>query len=1737
LLTFGRILVGKLYLLCHHWRNSLNKFLAGDFVPYQNTITAGVIMNLNFLTPIIVTGTLLFSPILQSAGGLEPGSGAPAEEVKDYGYNFHEQNNITPDIPTLTTDLFGDKIDPSSGSVAFEQTDLVIPGNSGLSVGITRTLSDPDSWFRETREFENWSLSIPHVRSTYITDRSGNAKNAYWAVGEACTRRLNSNPNFSNYVSYGPNSLDTQAYAGAKDSYWNGDTVSIPGYGTTKFTEKAGDPTYKRYNSRNWDVTCITNADGTQGFKITLDNGVTYIMGKQRTVESIKPFNLSPSFGLTQCNGTTRPCPIEAVGPSDPDETVQYPQFFVFMQATKVEDRFGNWVDYSYHSDGRLKNITSNDGRTIDIYYSGSRVSSITANGKTWNYSYNDYRVKTLERVTRPDGKAWIFDHDKDSNNSLWIYGNIAQHAQAPHHGIQCIESGTRDFIAITHPEGMQGSFVLDEVCQGQSNVPKIRRPNPLRRNYDTYFIPNASNLFAISTKTLTMTSGESYVWNYDYSDNTGHFRGDTITSANRTGISVPGFEAAHLKSTTTTNPDNSKVIQYFDRRYGKTSGNLLFTEIYNEYNALKMRNSYSYADGYYHGLPLTYVSIDATEDNYTEVDIRKGESASRKQNLTNKVELFLDTLDSYTTNYSGFDIYDNPLKTYEYNNFNGKKRYVKNYYHHDLENNILSLPSRTEVSSNDATYTEVAKTTYHSSTGSYKSLPSYHYEYGRWYKRNESYHTSGDQAGLPKLVRYNGASYNSNSRWVEFSAYKRGKPQTIRSPQSLSTASQYAYLVVNDEGMTTSVKDFEGHCTSYYYDAINRPRIILPCDKAWTSTDITYATTTGSEGLNYVTSGMLKQTITRGNYQKIIYHDNLLRPVLVKEWDKTNSTTVRYTRTDYDAFSRPTYQSKPSSSSTTSYGTSYSYDALGRTLEVDDNTTSGSIAYSYLSNNQVMVNDNKGNSTTTTYLAYGSPSRNSASYIASPHNVNTSLNYNIFGNVTSITQGGITESRVYDNYQKLCKTVRPDVGNSALVIDALNQITWSARGSSISSDTVSCDTAVTAADKISYSYDNLGNVRTEIFTDGSPNKTYTYDKNSRVKSLVAGNVTTNYEYNSAALIEKETLLVDSLFLALDYEYDGNGSLSYLTYPSGKKLAYSPNALGQPTKVVDVYNRLYAYATDAAYHPNGALKSHHYANGFDYYQSLYSSGLPSTTYDKRVSSDSGGGTKGLGESNISLISCTESSSAKTSTSVQVSKVILPLAGPTPLPGPDPIPCPPPPPPVPVTTYAINHGFTYDANNNLTFWDDKYSNAYDFQASYDGLDRLDVILDSYSGTGNVDYDSMGNITYYKIGAKTLNYVYNSSTKRLTSTNGYKSKNFQYDAKGNITHNGTHSFTYNTAGQMITSNAGSYRYDGNGKRVKTVDGQGTSYSMYASNGQLMYRKVNGVHTDYYYLGKKMVARQKGSVITYIHTDYLGSPAAESNAAGTVTARLHYQPFGESIEAPRDEVGYTGHKFDTELGLNYMQARYYDPVVGRFYSDDPVGFRDVHSFNRYTYANNNPYKYSDPDGETPVHVVAAGVGAVFGFVSSVAVQSFTGDGEINWGTVAAATAGGALVGLTAGLAAPEVAALGFTGVEATIAIGLQTAPVAAATGAATQVVDNLQNGEPMEKGVITASAISAGATVVGGVLGDKATTAIKESKYFGAPGKLVGGKATAEIIGGTMQEGLGQAASNTCLSEDCE
>lgn len=105
-----------------------------------------------------------------------------------------------------------------------------------------------------------------------------------------------------------------------------------------------------------------------------------------------------------------------------------------------------------------------------------------------------------------------------------------------------------------------------------------------------------------------------------------------------------------------------------------------------------------------------------------------------------------------------------------------------------------------------------------------------------------------------------------------------------------------------------------------------------------------------------------------------------------------------------------------------------------------------------------------------------------------------------------------------------------------------------------------------------------------------------------------------------------------------------------------------------------------------------------------------------------------------------------------------------------------------------------------------------------------------------------------------------------------------------------------------------------------------------------------------------------------VTYLHTDVLGSVVAESDAGGNIATRVAYEPYGEVIGGSvADGPGYTGHVRDATTGLSYMQQRYMDPQLGLFLSVDAVTAyqQPIGQFNRYRYANGNPYRFTDPDG----------------------------------------------------------------------------------------------------------------------------------------------------------------------------
>lgn len=111
-----------------------------------------------------------------------------------------------------------------------------------------------------------------------------------------------------------------------------------------------------------------------------------------------------------------------------------------------------------------------------------------------------------------------------------------------------------------------------------------------------------------------------------------------------------------------------------------------------------------------------------------------------------------------------------------------------------------------------------------------------------------------------------------------------------------------------------------------------------------------------------------------------------------------------------------------------------------------------------------------------------------------------------------------------------------------------------------------------------------------------------------------------------------------------------------------------------------------------------------------------------------------------------------------------------------------------------------------------------------------------------------------------------------------------------------------------------------------------------------------------------------------VTYFVPDAVGSPIAAMDAQGNLLWRETYTPYGKRTTSDQNNSAspsYTGKPEDPDTGLVYMGARAYDPESARFTGIDPQGFNEGNpqTFGRYVYANNSPYRYNDPNGETPV------------------------------------------------------------------------------------------------------------------------------------------------------------------------
>jgi RHS repeat-associated protein len=214
---------------------------------------------------------------------------------------------------------------------------------------------------------------------------------------------------------------------------------------------------------------------------------------------------------------------------------------------------------------------------------------------------------------------------------------------------------------------------------------------------------------------------------------------------------------------------------------------------------------------------------------------------------------------------------------------------------------------------------------------------------------------------------------------------------------------------------------------------------------------------------------------------------------------------------------------------------------------------------------------------------------------------------------------------------------------------------------------------------------------------------------------------------------------------------------------------------------------------------------------------------------------------------------------------------------------------------------------------------------------------------------------------QVGGTTIDgFSYDENGNTASKTDGGGTTNYTWDYENRLASvalpggGGTVNFTYDPFGRRIrkASPAGTaiFVYDGDNV-IEELDG----------SGNLLANYTQGLGND------EPLAMDRSGVTSYYHADGLGSTTSITNSSGALAGAYTFDSFGKltaSTGTITNPFRYTGREFDSETGLYYYRARYYDPTMGRFISEDPIRWRggDV---DFYVYAFNNPVILGDPFG----------------------------------------------------------------------------------------------------------------------------------------------------------------------------
>lgn len=672
-----------------------------------------------------------------------------------------------------------------------------------------------------------------------------------------------------------------------------------------------------------------------------------------------------------------------------------------------------------------------------------------------------------------------------------------------------------------------------------------------------------------------------------------------------------------------------------------------------------------------------------------------------------------------------------------------------------------------------------------------------------------------------------------------------------------------------------------------------------------------------------------------------------------------------------------------------------------------------------------------------TVYNALGQVYTVSEPYFSSPGIVMTHT-YDTYGRLTSKTTPYGTVDYAYSGTATGAKTTVTDrtVGDSytsaqtydlsgklKTVVDSSGETITYTYGSSGNPTKIQVGSSVTEmvydlfgrqtklidpnAGTIVYSYNNWGDLLTKTDARGQV-ETYNYLADGRIDNYKRGTETFAYQYNSGTNIPKD-------------------QVKMISNTSGMKTEHVYDAYGRQTKVTETIEANKAFAFEYRYnslnqleqkiYPGSKAVKYEYGYG-DLRRVIWG---PSSTVVWEKLSDNAKGQ--LLSSRLGNGMTTDHQYTAAGTPV----VIKALNG---------------------TSAMLNLSYPsaqIDSRGNIKQRKDDYK-AFSETFAYDNLNRLST---------NVSYSANGNIST-KTGVGT--YAYGTRPHAVTSlTNvptGMKNDGLSvtYNAISRpleLSLSSTHKYTltYGTGNQRV-------------KSVYIKPGATTQTKYYVGPYEEIVRGSTTQKNYYIYAGGEIAAvyteghPDLTAGLYYFHNDHIGSPWLITNSSKTEVQRLSYDAWGRrrdannwssyaNLPAMKFDRGYTGHEHLDMFDLVNMNARLYDPVLGRFLSADPfVQTPDFsQAYNRYSYANNNPLMYKDPNGELAWFVLP--VIAIVSGITNVAA---------NWKNIDGFWQGLTTFGVGAG------AVLGVAAVAASGGSLLAVAGVGAAAGAVTSGNNNI-------------------------------------------------------------------------------